>query len=496
MRARNADWVSKLDVTTYLRCPYTYSLLYRGEITPAEIHDEYVGRLLRDGIVFHEQVDATAVTEIPAAAVPAALADGATVLHTGLYRNDDLRIVGIPDGIEGRDYVPIEFKAHRRPRRSDLIELAFYWHLLAPQRAAKTEQPRGVLMLRRDDEEERVEVDLTPKHLQEALDLVAAVRLARVEPVRPQPCRCHVCTVVRGDEVRKAVFDVKHPGLIQDVGPERATFLQSLGVGSYDALLRHSAREIWAEFYLAGYNGVSEELVGKWQQHARAFQIGAPVLFGDQLRIPNRYVVLDLEYLTYPFERMWLAGALLIGGDRKPAMQFWADNDDDSETDLIRGLGVWLADHPDLPIVTWNGDSADGPQLRRAAARLGIPDPLRGRQCIDMLAWAKRSARFPIPSLSLKEVARFFQIPRQSGIAGGAEAMMLYLDLQSGTVEPGLREQLLRYNEDDLEATAELVDELARLEPSPILIVGDEPLPNATPIEPLDPKEFDLDNLT
>jgi hypothetical protein len=56
---RGQGWVTKTDLTTYLRCPYTYSLLWRGEITAEEIFDEALRELLLEGVAFHEQVDAS-----------------------------------------------------------------------------------------------------------------------------------------------------------------------------------------------------------------------------------------------------------------------------------------------------------------------------------------------------------------------------------------------------------------------------------------------------
>ena len=92
---REQGWVTKTDVTTYLRCPYTYSLLWRGEISRNEIFHEIVRGLLVEGVAFHEQVDAS-VPPIDVGSpeqLAALFAAGVTLYHTPVYGNAALMIV-------------------------------------------------------------------------------------------------------------------------------------------------------------------------------------------------------------------------------------------------------------------------------------------------------------------------------------------------------------------------------------------------------------------
>jgi len=65
--AINQDWVTKTELMTYVRCPYTYSLLHRGEIDRSDLFDEFLLELLAEGKEFHDRVDATA---LPSRSIP------------------------------------------------------------------------------------------------------------------------------------------------------------------------------------------------------------------------------------------------------------------------------------------------------------------------------------------------------------------------------------------------------------------------------------------
>jgi uncharacterized protein YprB with RNaseH-like and TPR domain len=70
--------------------------------------------------------------------------------------------------------------------------------------------------------------------------------------------------------------------------------------------------------------------------------------------------------------------------------------------------------------------------------------------------------RLPIPGLGLKEVADYFGIPRLSGVAGGLHARSLH-DRYRRTGDLRLRDRLIDYNRDDLDALVGVSQQFARL---------------------------------
>lgn len=465
-----ADWVTKTELMTYVRCPYTYTLLWRGELSRDELFDPFLLDLLADGIAFHEQVNAS-VPEVEvstAADVERLLADGVTVYDPPMFLNAGLHIWGIPDAVDPADgaFVPVEIKMHKDIQRTDRLELAFYWLLLEPYRTAKDADPRGRLVLRRDGEPFEVEVPLSDQVLSEVQLVLAQLRQARIEPPRARFCGCHVCSVVRRDEVRAAAAEARDVSLLFEVGPRYREALEHIGITSYDQLIDRDPGDIvlLVDAYLGTTTPLSR-VVG-WQHHAKAYLSGRANLYGRPLRqLSEPFIVLDLEYLTPPFgERLFLVGAgFALASGRTHISQIWADDTDDAERRLLDQLSWLLAQHPRMTVVTWAGKSADLPTLRKAAVRLGVRDPLDGREHCDLFYWAQQNLRLPAPSLGLKELAQYFGVARASDVGGGLEAQFLYKPGRSGKVPASNRDRLQTYNRDDVETTLELARKLRSL---------------------------------
>ena len=134
--------MSKTDLVRYVRCPYSWWLLDRGEITFEETVDEFQVQLIQEGVAFQQLVEASAAPVVISDEDWAAyLASDRVLLGTPTFENPRLHILGRPDGIDcGRGAVaPIEVKSHQEVTRSDELELAFYWLLLAPWRTSTAE---------------------------------------------------------------------------------------------------------------------------------------------------------------------------------------------------------------------------------------------------------------------------------------------------------------------------------------------------------------------
>ncbi|WP_024366430.1 ribonuclease H-like domain-containing protein [Arthrobacter sp. TB 26] len=465
------EWVTKTELMTYVRCPYTYSLLHRGELDPADLFDDFILDLIAQGQEFHDRVDAMAPTiELTSVEeLDELLAQGTIILHPPLLFNVELKIYGMPDGIDpqGGALWPIEYKSHKDVQPHDEIELAFYWLLLAPRRTKGTDDPRGLMVLRRDGEPYPVEVAIPPHRIAQVTSYLALVRQARITPMEPRLCRCHVCTGVRRDEVLQSVTARRHVSLLFGVGREYEKALSDLGVHDYLDLLEWDPGALAAALRQAGLRRCSPSMAERWQHHARAYREGSAQFFGAPPPVGDGFIVLDLEYLTQPFgERVWLAGTVVAKGFGPPLVhQLWADDTDADEQSLLEDLGRLLDTHPQLPIVTWAGRGADLPATRRAAGRLGTKDPLAGRNHCDLYVWAQRSFRLPASGLGLKGLAEYFAFPRNSNVTGGMEAQGLYLRMrdESGRSRQDTKQQLLDYNRDDLDSTLALTRELKAL---------------------------------
>lgn len=377
-----------------------------------------------------------------------------TLFGIPLLENRSLRIYGVPDRIitAAGALIPIEIKSHKDIQRSDELELAFYSMLLEPYRTQSVKQPRGHVILRRDGLPVTMDIQLAPERFEEVRSIIGQVRRARREGVRPRICGCPVCSGPLRDDVRRSTSDCKDLTMIWDIAGGRADGLEELGIADYDALIACDV-----EVVVAGMRErrlfVSSAQVERWIRHAQSYRSASAVFFGERPPIGDSFIALDVEYDTFN-PHIWLMGLVVVEGDRREHLALWADDSRQERRNLQR-IADLCAEKPSLPVLTWAGQGADIPQLRNAAARLGMGDamaPTLARH-FDVFRCAAESLRLPVPSLSLGEVAAYFAVPKTSDIGGGLQAQMLYMEYRAPDQArcARLKADLIAYNLDDLE---------------------------------------------
>jgi predicted RecB family nuclease len=447
--------VSKTDVTSYLRCPYAFWLTDSGQLDRAELLSPFEAELAESGIAFEQGiVDAAIPIELPPGGEAELFAGDHTILQVRAFRNRELRLIGRPDGLVTAygALQPIEIKSHRLLRHSDRIELAFYWLLLSSSRTVKAADPVGWVFLRQlDGLHARERVELNPHLLAETEEFIAAVRHVRIEGVQPVWCRCTVCRGVRYREVVAAIRERQDLSSVWGVGRIKREALGTVGYARWEDLLGHDAEDI-ADAVNArrARRLVSASEVRRWQAHAQALVTDDAVLGVDAeaFPVPGEYIAFDAEYTA---ANVWLLGARVVRRDGDLCFSVWASPQ--GEAQALSDFDTFLKEHPDFPIVTWNGGGADLPALRKASARARCPDLAEriSDRHVDLFAWTRRNLMLPIPGFGLKEVSEYFGFARQSGVSSGLEAEMQWRRYQL-TGDQELKAELISYNMDDLGA--------------------------------------------
>lgn len=458
-RRRSLSWVSKSDMTSYLRCPYAFWQIDSGALMPGEAIDALGERLIEEGMTFERSVTARMPTRTPELSLADAFRSEARVHDLPRLRNDDLRLLGIPDAVDPAEgaLVPVEIKSHREVRRTDELELAFYWKLLDPYRTGDPGQPRGRLILRRDGAPHEIEVLLTPGRFAELDTVIGQVRDARRNGVRPRVCGCTVCSGPLREQIARRTWAGRDLTLIWGIARQTATHLEEMGITDFDSLDAHLPEELAASLCARRVSVAAWQVRG-WSEHARSYREGRAVSFGPPPRVGESFIALDLEYDE---ASVWLAAVLICDGDTREHNYFWADTRR-QEREALMALEAIYATYPELPIVTWAGNSADLPKLRDATLRhrLGhIYTEINARH-VDLFQHAARTMRIPDPELSLKAVANYFGIPKVSQINDGLQAQFLYeqyLSRRDPQRRAQIKADLITYNRDDLEATAAMV---------------------------------------
>jgi predicted RecB family nuclease len=462
-------WVTKTDISRYLRCPYAWYLQDRSEISFEDTVDEFQMQLINAGLRFHTEVEREAAPiELPEQGLPGLFDQELTVLGVPDFENRELLIRGRPDGIVTARgaLLPVEIKSHKDVQRIDELELAFYWLLLEPQRTRRVRRPRGLLILRREGREEPVEVEISRERLAQVRKLIIDVRKARAYGVRPRVCGCQVCSRLRQNEVARVTERNKDLTLLYGIGRHYAPVLEEAGIRSWEDLLDRDSAEV-VEILRDRGMFVSPFEVDCWKRHAESWQRRKPVVFGATRCVCEPFLALDLEYPSVGDGPIWLVGARLADGEEGEYFEWWADTRAEEERALL-ALDELVAAHPTLPLVTWAGASADLPRLERACAGLDLPHldaAIRDRH-VDLFVWTRGSLRLPRPTLDLKRVAAYFGVPRFSPIGDGMAAEMLYgryLSSRDAQGRAELRRTLCDYNRDDLDALVEVARRLREL---------------------------------
>lgn len=459
-------WVSKTDVLAWLRCPYTFWLLHTGQVRFEDTMNAVHRRLLGEGEAFHRRVF-QAARPLRELDLPALFGRNLFLLDLPVLRNPNQRIYGSPDGLhtEAGALLPVEVKSHREVSRTDELELAFYWMLLEPYRTRQVDPPRGFVIYRRNGRPEETEVVLRADRFDQVRQVLQEIRQARRQGVKPKICSCFVCRGAQRGEILRQTLEGKDLTLVFGINRGFAPQLEALGILTYEDLLEADPVKV-AEQLKTRRMAVSPSMVERWTHHARSYQTQRPVIFG-KTRFPHAdFVAMDLEY-DYWDGRIWLIGLCTVRDGRRGYAFLWADTSSEERRNL-QECWRYLRDVTPLPLITWSGTSADIPKLCGAAKRLRVQQllvPIEQRH-VDAYQYTIKTLRLPIPEFTVKEVAGYFGIPRQSVIADGFEAnerYKQYCRVRSARKKAAIKAELLQYSRDDLDGLVGTVERLRTL---------------------------------
>ncbi len=96
---RGADWVSKTDIIRYHRCPYAFWLIDTGQVSFAEQFSPFTAAIVEAGVAFEDDVVGS-VPDAPNKPLEELFKEDHRLLRTPRFENNELRIFGIPDGID------------------------------------------------------------------------------------------------------------------------------------------------------------------------------------------------------------------------------------------------------------------------------------------------------------------------------------------------------------------------------------------------------------
>jgi len=373
-----------------------------------------------------------------------------------LFNNNKLGIVGIPDLIDmskGSPY-PIEIKLHKSIRETDLIELGFYWRLLAPLRTKKS-KPIGFILLGTGDTKK---VELSKDILDKVDYYIQSVRDVRKNGTQPSLSKeCENCTLAK--ECKEVLLEKGDLSLIYNLKTERKKHFMRIGINNIAELCKADAFSIHEELVHQARTSPGYDEIRRMQAHGFSIITKKPIFFGqrDDCRIFNEpKIIMDLEY--DPDALIWLSGVLIDDQDGRRSFQFFSENNTKAdERKILNSLRRVLSKYPRYPIITY-GASADMPQLKKAWPRQRFPESeLEAilERNYDINSFLRNSFRFPLLKMGLKEIGSYLGFKRRFNMDGlmALSEYYEYLNAKSLKRKEKIESRLMRYNLEDLKGT-------------------------------------------
>lgn len=259
---------------------------------------------------------------------------------------------------------------------------------------------------------------------------------------------------------------------VPTIGPVRAGILEGMGIRSIDQLATAEPADLAAKLSSSKIRDLGFlTQIPMAVRFAQALRKRKPSILAHQplvLDLNEREILfVDLEYDPQD-AFIFLIGTMTMDG--KVNQDFI-----DRRGRLARALTRFLrrVAGGGLQCVSYGSTSADVPMLKRAATNANFESSLVDRlPFLDLFRDViftqnprKQWLYLPLKPMDAKSVAHYFGYdpPKNLAIHDGFEALMRYKEY-ARTRNPGIREQLLRYNGSDLALTRHIFKELRSLE--------------------------------
>lgn len=457
------DWLTKSDLTQFLRCRQGFVLLRSGDVAESAAVGTSERAVIEAGTGFDRAARSEATPIVDDDGKPVAIADlfatDTFVLTDHLFVNRDLRFRGIPDGVSmaSGELQPLEIKHRTQHQLSDLFELAFYWLLLEPYRLVPRADPVGWLQLAdgAGGRSAPIRLDIPAEVLAEVREVATRARSALTDGVEQFWCDCTVCRQYPRPQ-NPAARRTAPVRVISGIGPSTGAALVVGGVNTVGQLADLSREDIRSALAPSRRRRPSDDTIDGWREHARVFIANSSKLTsGQHDSLPGRFIAFDLEYQSYAPWVVWLLCAHAVGVEGPHRITAFAD--ETGQGALIAEFAGFLAKYPDLPVVTWGGTSADLPALTRVIEHYPMPESfdaaafletLESRH-LDLHQWAKKALFLPITRRGVKEVAEYFGLAIDTDVGGGMMADSLWRTYRE-TGDGVLKDRLIAYNRSDV----------------------------------------------
>jgi predicted RecB family nuclease len=178
----------------------------------------------------------------------------------------------------------------------------------------------------------------------------------------------------------------------------------------------------------------------------------------------SNYIMFDLEGLPPhldELDKIYLWGLQIFGkdkGDYIPSVSgFGEDGDREGWGIFLLNAQTVLSRYPNIPFIHWH--HYERVRIDMYIERYGDPKGIAAhvrKNLLDLLPICQNSIALPLPSYSLKVIEKYTGFKRTLDEYGGEWAMAKYIEateLEDAKAREKVMDEILKYNQEDLEAT-------------------------------------------
>ncbi len=385
---------------------------------------------------------------------------GVPLIYQGWLMNEDW--VGRPDLLKrevGESafgswyYVPIDIKQAHELKKEHKAQLTFYAVLL--ERIQK-QFPRHPAIINGDHQCLSFDASEFLSEFQELLDQLERIRAGEIpEPVYRKACED---TSPWGKACLRLASERNDIALLFNVDVKKLKALRDLGIRTVDDAADMNV------FALEGQvPGLTLKVLQAVQRQARSL-CDHSVIIREPFVDPTEGLEIHFDIESHPpTDRDYLYGFWIRDKKKSYYQSFLAERPEDEET-MWREFLAWLPTLPDIYTV-YHYAAYEPARLTILAGRYGdLGNPWLQKlkeRLVDMKELARDHAVFPLPFYSLKMIGKFLGFAWTGEVTSGGQSVDVFEEWRK-TAKRALLDSIIHYNEEDVRATAHLLDWLRK----------------------------------
>ncbi len=386
---------------------------------------------------------------------------GAHIIYQGSLQDGDW--FGRPDLLERQPgksvfgdwyYVPLDVKRSHILKKEHKAQLMFYAVLLERIQGVFPSHPA---ILNADGDRIGFDAASFETDFRELLHELARIR----EGVRPDPVYRKTCedTSPWGAACRRLAEETRDIALLYNVDVRKLRGLRSLGVTTVDQAAEMDVDELEGQM-----PGLTRRALEAAKRQARSL-IQDLVIIRDPFVDPTEGLEIHFDIESHPPTDVdYLYGIWITSGPKKGEyISFVAERPEDEHL-MWQAFLAWLETLPETYTV-WHYASYEASRLDILARRYQTesnPHLIRFKNSLhDLKELAADTAVFPLYFYSLKKIGNFLGFAWEGEVKGGGESVTAYETWLSGKKRATLN-SIIQYNQEDVRATAYLLDWLRR----------------------------------